>query len=59
MTHTDYSDLYNDCKFEILASERNKKQSAIERKDLNQKFKKMSEEDLNTAGGFFVIKKKL
>tara|TARA_B100001057_G_scaffold161708_1_gene162352 strand:- start:16876 stop:17811 length:936 start_codon:yes stop_codon:yes gene_type:complete len=59
MTHTDYLDLYNDCKFEILASERNKKQSAIERKDLNQKFKKMSEEDLNTAGGFFVIKKKL
>ena len=56
-THSEYLDILHSCKFEIIHSERNKKVSQIKRKELNYKFREISEEDLNTAGGYFIIKK--
>ena len=56
LTHDNYISYFNKYNYQILIKMRKKKKSQLSRSDLNHKFRDMSEEDLNTSGGFFVTK---
>jgi hypothetical protein len=56
LTHDNYISYFNKYNYEILINLRKKKKSQYSRFNLSHRFRNISEEDLNTSGGFFVTK---
>ena len=57
-THSDHRGLIEKSGFEVLCADRKRRDSAITRDELAPSFKDMDSADFNTAGGYFIVRKK-